>query len=53
MIMITGTKIGGGKISFKHRLIFVFGVIIGAIITPAFYLPQPVKKLIKAVLKRV
>lgn len=51
------TRIGGGEISLRYRIVFVLGVVVGMLSTVGFalapYLPQPVKELIKAVLKRV
>lgn len=51
--MASGTKIGGGNISLKYRLIFVFSFLVGLLVTIGFYFPRPVKESIKAVLKRM
>lgn len=54
--MTNATQIGDGKISLRYRMVFVFGVIIGFFATFGYaldsHLPQPVKELIKAGLKK-
>ena len=55
--MTRGTRIGGGEIPLRYRVVFALGVVVGLLATVGFalapYLPESVKDLIKSVLKRV